>query len=507
MFRTRPFTQFQLTSEPEGAKRFHAAVTKYKLDDKFVPLTLNQKDGRRAVNHISDVAIAYGYGHFLSSFPQTMLPLTAAQVGTSVRQQTIDNTANILTNYNRLDVETGRAHANTYFGDGAFLSPGVVDQIVVDFDNVAGDIHPAAHANVALRGTLTPQGQTAYMNRVHSEYAACHLWTALSEDARRYLRNHRYFYEWTDPITGEIYRDGPTMILLCLHRLRPDTVIDTYKKIESLKAIRLVDFDLDFNRMIDTVNEKKDEITDIDANAYPDTAYAADLFRLMSEGAPEAMKTWVNTEHMKWATGETVFDNFLLQQRATRVFTNLTSAGRWKKSFDQKDQIIALSTEIKELKSRIEENSDGAAPPLAAAAAFAAETGKSFQRKGKIKMEAWRLVKKGAEVTHDGRKWYWCTEPHFDNGVKKPMYVTHLPGEHSFWKDFNACKDSDEKTKMMDERNAKRDKMGAGGGKTATKKKIVLDPSLTTKLSEAFCAQSGMSESQVNAIFESFDPK
>ena len=98
-----------------------------------------------------------------------MIPLTAAQFGTSERQQTIDNTANILTNYNRLDVETGRARANTYFGDGKFLSPGVVDQIVVDFENVNGDIHPNTHTDTALRGKLTRQGQVAYMNRVHSE--------------------------------------------------------------------------------------------------------------------------------------------------------------------------------------------------------------------------------------------------------------------------------------------------------------------------------------------------
>jgi hypothetical protein len=265
-FRTRPFTQFQLTSEPEGAKRFHSAVTNYKVDENFVPLTLNQKDGRRAVNHISDVAIAYGYGHFLNSFPQSMQPLVAA--GTNARQQVNNQTANVLTNYNRLDVETGRAHANTYFGDGAFQSPGLADQIVIDFDNVAGDVYDNTHAVVALRGTLTQQGQTAYMNRVHSEYSACHLWAALSEDSRRYVRNHRYFYEWTDPITGEVYRDGPTMILLCLHRLRPDAVIDTYKKINVLKTLRLKDFDLDFNRLLDTVNEKRDEITDIDPNAF-----------------------------------------------------------------------------------------------------------------------------------------------------------------------------------------------------------------------------------------------
>jgi hypothetical protein len=90
------------------------------------------------------------------------------------------------------------------------------------------------------------------------------------------------------------------------------------------------------------------------------------------------------------------------------------------------------------------------------------------------------------------------------------MYVTNLPDDHSFWKDYNAEKNPAKNQQMMDARTkhqAKRVKGGAVGGQTADKKKIVLDPTLTNKLTEAFCAQSGMSESQVNAIFKSFDPK
>ena len=303
------------------------------------------------------------------------------------------------------------------------------------------------------------------------------------------------------------------MILLCLHRLRPDAVIDTYKKINALKALRLKDFDLDFNRLLDNVNEKKDEITDIDPNAYPDTAYAADMFILMSEGAPEAMKQWVASEHMRWATGETPFDNFVLQQRATKVFTNLSSSGRWKQEFDQKDQIIALTTEVSKLKNRLDKPSAPAAPT----AAFTADTGKPnpFPRKGGNggnKVEPWRLAHKGAEITHEGRQFYWCTEPHYDDRVMKPMYCSHLPGDHNFWKNYNLEMNPAKKQQLMDARTertqaAKRAKGDAGGGQTADKKKIVLDPTLTNKLTEAFCAQSGMSESQVNAIFKSFDPK
>ena len=78
------------------------------------------------------------------------------------------------------------------------------------------------------------------------------------------------------------------MMLLCLQRLRPDTNVDIYKKIEALKAVTPKDVDLDLPLLLDNLNEKCDEIMDIDAKAYAETQFAADSFRIMTDGAPEA---------------------------------------------------------------------------------------------------------------------------------------------------------------------------------------------------------------------------
>ena len=155
-------------------------------------------------------------------------------------------------------------------------------------------------------------------------------------------------------VTGEVYCDGPTLLILALQRLRPDTVVDVFKKIEILKALRLKDFNLDLPMLIDSLNEKNDEIQDLDPNAYSETQLASDTFRMFSLDAPEAFRQWMEKDQMNWATGETAFNSFDLQQRATKVFMNLTSTGRWKKSFDQKDQIIALTTEIATLKKKVQ---------------------------------------------------------------------------------------------------------------------------------------------------------
>ena len=74
---------------------------------------------------------------------------------------------------------------------------------------------------------------------------------------------------------------------------------------------------------------------------------------MFAAGAPESFKKWVEIEYMRWATGETPFNAFLLQERATKVFTNLSADGRWKKELSSKDQIIALTTKIPTLEKNI----------------------------------------------------------------------------------------------------------------------------------------------------------
>ena len=404
-----------------------------------------------------------------------------------------------------------RAHVNTYFGDGSFDSMGNGDQDIVKLVAVLGDVHPLAHANV---GELKVQGEIAYMKRVHGEYLSHQIFESFDDNAKRVFRNHGYLFEWKDTVTGEIYRDGPTLLLLALQRLRPDTVVDIYKKIEAIKALKLSDFGLNLSLLIDSFNEKRDEIQDMDRYAYAETQVAADMFRIFSFGAPEAFKKWVEAEHMKWATGETPFNAFTLQERATKVFTNLSSDGRWKKEFSSKDQIIALTTKIGTLEQAMKNSGGGGGgsggggggggpkqnPPTAPG-------GPNNDKFGTV--EPWRLEHKGKSITHSGKVWYWCTKGHKFQGKVVDMYVSHLEVDHDFWQKYNKCDTAQAKTKMMDERNERKRKFNTAAGTddgqrdNSKSKRMVMD----SKMKEAFCTQSGMSESQVEAILKSCEPK
>ena len=82
------------------------------------------------------------------------------------RAQIAVTTKHLVRNYDRISPVKGRALANTYFGDGTYVSLGVTDQNIVPFENVIDDTHPADHADATLRGELTDQDKKAYMQRL-----------------------------------------------------------------------------------------------------------------------------------------------------------------------------------------------------------------------------------------------------------------------------------------------------------------------------------------------------
>ena len=104
------------------------------------------------------------------------------------------------------------------------------------------------------------------------------------------------------------------IILLCLHRVLPDNVIDTHNLVTEAKAMRLKDFGGNLPELTDAMIEKRDRILEIDSEGYPERMFAGDYFRSMGEGAPAPFRKWLDDEHMKWVTGETVFNQFDLQQ-------------------------------------------------------------------------------------------------------------------------------------------------------------------------------------------------
>jgi hypothetical protein len=117
----------------------------------------------------------------------------------------------------------------------------------------------------------------------------------------------------------------------------------------------------------------------------------------------------------------------------------MSEDGTWKKDLGEKDQIIALSTKVAELQSKLDKQVIALATkenkevtPDAGCGGGGSCHGK---RDGPYTVPAWRLIKKEEKVINNGKEYYWCTGDHYSGSVKhNGMYADHKTCNHNEWR-------------------------------------------------------------------------
>jgi hypothetical protein len=121
-----------------------------------------------------------------------------------------------------------------------------------------------------------------------------------------------------------------------------------------------------------------------------------------------------------------------LINNASAYYVNLKNTGAWKTKLSHNTQIIALTTQLSELKTEITKLSASKDPP---------KQNENLPPSGnKYVFELWRLEKVDKKAEHnmikqDGKTWYWCDQHKYNNKgvVTNGMYVTHKPENHGLW--------------------------------------------------------------------------
>ena len=89
------------------------------------------------------------------------------------------------------------------------------------------------------------------------------------------------------------------MLIMCLHRIRPDSIIDTFKLMTEIKKINLKMNNYNLTDMIDKIFEKREILLEMDNTCYPLNIFVNNMFASMSEESPESFQKGVDTEKTK----------------------------------------------------------------------------------------------------------------------------------------------------------------------------------------------------------------
>jgi hypothetical protein len=121
---------------------------------------------------------------------------------------------------------------------------------------------------------------------------------------------------------------------------------------------------------------------------------------------------------------------------AGTYYTNLIGSGSWKMELTKHAQIIALTTQLLELKTEIQSLTKNASKESLKGSTADKP---SSSPKNYCNFEAWHLIKVNNNtefnmVEKGDKMFYWCNKHQYPGSDVKGMYVLHKPTKHNAWK-------------------------------------------------------------------------
>jgi len=330
---------------------------------------------------------------------------------------TYSDPINMLERYSDDNVNLARKHASLTWGDRSFT---------IMATNTIEDL-TAANAFLTAGGALTDDGKELVLERMHSKILAHQLLELLTESACQAIEQQSALFTWTSGNRHEEEFNGLTILALVIARIRPNFKVDMFMEITKAKKLSISQYDNDVQLYFDAITFLKLQIDQKDPTAYTEDAFLRDIFlQLKNESLPAEFRLEFARQETRWLMNKSVVTSQELMDDAGAYFINLKNTGAWKIEMSRNSQIIALTTQLTELKTEFAASKASKDTPKL-------DDGKPTGDKVKYTFNLWHLKKIDNKAEHrDGKPWYWCEKHKFNNKgvVTNGMYVTHKPDEH-----------------------------------------------------------------------------
>ena len=177
--------------------------------------------------------------------------------------------------------------------------------------------------------------------------------------------------------------------------------------------------------------------------AYTDDRFVQDIFKeLKSDHLPASFCLEFERAEIKWLMNCKNYTSAGLMCKASLYYLNLKFSGAWKMEINKHQQIIALTTQLSDMKSEIlkltnASKGGGNGGGTSGGTLLVKTSDESQQKKGGFPL--WRLEKIPSSAEHimvkcEGQKWYWCEDGHSFQNKVCGMYCWHKPSAgHVAW--------------------------------------------------------------------------
>ena len=287
----------------------------------------------------------------------------------------------------------------------------------------AMEIDPAANA----------AHQTVFHDRVRGNVVNKFLDNTLDPASLDSLRLEKDKFTFIDRF-GKAKEDGPTKLLLLLQSQDPSTIVNIENHRTVIETIKLQDYQNNVKDMIADIQKHYKVITDNNGE-YGASTYRRHVFNALQSGPNAKFNAKISAIQAEVESGighhKDITPSELLLA-ANTYYTNLVSLKKWDEVDPKDARILALTTELAELRKTA--FSTQAAPA----------TSKPVETKpGMISgtnVAEWRTKFVGETLERNGETWKWCSH-HKQPGKWEGLYwKDHCTATHDTWHKDRAAK-------------------------------------------------------------------
>lgn len=392
------------------------------------------------VNTDSRKSIRGFFSHLLNSGFGTLLYVPDADKGNGVpgtspnadgtANTNLSGTRNVLTHYANIE-------RDEILKWSAYFHGGVHDGLVIPTTRIQKTLDVEATGNNGNDGLVA---EVKIELRVRAAMLLHVIRTHIDPDSLEAFLAEKDVYTWTREDNSTEFSCGLTVAWLILEAIEPKTVIDAQEH-ENIIYDTTLDGDCkgDLKLYLSTVKVAKEQIDIRHKNRVTKQKYLEAIFKQVQKVKQPNFKAAVDREYTNYLTGTlTDVDAFLTT--LLTIYTALTTAKTWTMQDPNEQKIVALSTQVKALKSANKKLTDQS-KSNAGDGGKSNSTGPFLNAKGEevagpagstgYNVLLWRTKKTKQTIKKDGDWYHWCDNPvHYDGqGLYMKQNATK-PGRH-----------------------------------------------------------------------------
>jgi len=147
---------------------------------------------------------------------------------------------------------------------------------------------------------------------------------------------------WTNPTTGSIDHDEPTMLQIIINGINPTTRVGVS---DFKKAVQNAKLSTSSNNVKDMLDDMTSNYQEIIAQQNTHGGYTMHLFDALLTSKNEVFRSMVQRKKDDWELGGEVYNSKLIDECVTK-YNNMQKQNLWNHSDSKDAKIIALATKI-----------------------------------------------------------------------------------------------------------------------------------------------------------------